>query len=246
MFKKVLSSLGLQGVKIDTILHNDQLYPGQNLQGQIYFQGSSSAKKINGLYLQLMTRVEVESGDHEVVQDLCIAQWHISGAFQLLAQQSHQIPFNIQLPFETPITAIQCSRHKSCVWLHTHLDIDWGLDATDRDFIQIYPTPAMQSFLQAMQQCGLQLVSTDVERGQVNGGYFRSSIGCYQELEFRPSQFLSSLNEVEVTFIAEAQQTHVLIEIDRKFRSDGYKTLTLPHQNIQVPHLVQELKRLIG
>ncbi len=47
-----------------------------------------------------MTQAEVESGDHEHKQELCIAQWHISGAFQFLANQSHQLPFNIQLPFE--------------------------------------------------------------------------------------------------------------------------------------------------
>lgn len=109
MLNKALSSLGLQGIKTDTLLRTPQLYPSQNLQGQIHFQGASVNKNINGIYLQLMT--EAESGDHERKQELCIAQWHISGAFQLLANQS---------------TQLQCAHNTTRVWLHTHLDADWG------------------------------------------------------------------------------------------------------------------------
>lgn len=246
MLNQVLSKLGLQGIKIDTLLQNPHLQPGQMLQGQINFQGGSSNKNINGIYLRLMTLAEVESGDHEHAQELCIAQWHMSGAFQLLANQTHQIPFNLQLPFETPITALNCAQNKSRVWLHTHLDVDWGLDATDRDYIQIHPSPVIQAFLQAMQQCGYQLFSTDVERGQLNGGHFRSTIGCYQEIEFKPIQWMSGVNEIEVSFVTEAQQTHVLLEIDRKFRGDGYRTLTIPHHQFSAPQLVSEIQRLIG
>ncbi|WP_322898856.1 sporulation protein [Acinetobacter tianfuensis] len=99
----------------------------------------------------------------------------------------------------------------------------------------------MQNFVQAMQHCGYQIVSTNVERGQLNGGYFRSSIGCYQEIEFEPKQRLSGINEIEVSFITDAQQVHILLEIDRKFRGDGYKTLSIPHQNTNPQQLLAEL-----
>lgn len=245
MFNKLMSSLGLQGIKVDTILHTPVLHAGQNLQGEIYFQGASSSKNINGIYLELMTIAEVESGDSEFNQALCIARWHVSGAFELQAQQTHRFPFNLQLPFETPITEVASSYNATRVWLHTHLDVDWGLDATDRDYLRITPTPAMQAFLQAMQQCGFRLQSVDVEKGQLHGHHFNSTIGCYQELEFRPIQFLSGINEVEVSFVAQAEQTHVLLEIDRKFRGDNYRSLTIPHQHIDVPTLVHEIQRLL-
>nr|WP_283774129.1 sporulation protein [Acinetobacter amyesii] len=61
------------------------------------------------------------------------------------------MPFNIQLPFETPVTQLQCAQNSIHVWLHTHLDVDWGLNATDRDYIQTYPTALMQGIIQAMQ-----------------------------------------------------------------------------------------------
>ena len=45
MFKQVLSSFGLHGVQVDTILNTPHLEVGQNLQGSIHFKGASSTKK---------------------------------------------------------------------------------------------------------------------------------------------------------------------------------------------------------
>lgn len=241
-----MSSFGLQGVQVDTLLQNNQLQVGQILTGEIVFKGSNRDKTINGIFLELMTNAEVESNDHEYNQALCIAKWHISAAFQLQANQVHRFPFQVQLPFETPITELPCHNNKSRIWLHTHLDVDWGRDATDQDYLHIHPTPTMQLFLHAMQQCGFHLVSADVEKGQLNGQGFRSSIGCYQELEFRPTTFFNSIHEVEVSFIAQAHQTHVLLEIDRKFRGDSYRCLTLPHHALELNTLVQQIKYCLG
>ncbi len=245
MFDKLISSLGLQGVKVDTILHTPVLQAGQTLQGEIHFQGASSNKNINGIYLNLMTTAEVEAEDHESSQALCLARWHVSGAFELQAHQVQRFPFQLQLPYETPITEVACRYNATRLWLHTHLDVDWGLDANDRDYIKVTPTPAMNAFLQAMQHCGYQLHSVDVEKGQLRGHHFHSTLGCYQELEFKPIQFLSGINEVEVSFVAQAEQTHVLLEIDRKFRGDHYRSLTIPHQHIHIPSLVEEIQRLL-
>lgn len=245
MFQQILSSFGIQGVKVDTILHTAQLSVGQTLQGNIHFQGTSSNKRINAITLQLMTMVEVESADQEYRQAQCIAQWPISAAFELLAHQAHTCPFHLQLPFETPITALNCPRQQTQVWLHTHLDIDWAVDAHDDDHLVIHPNAAMQSVITAMELCGLALYSADVERGQLRGGHFQSSIGCYQELEFRPVGMFNALNEVEVSFVATATQTHILFEVDRKLRGDQYRSLTLHNHYNDVQALTLELKRLL-
>ena len=241
-----MSGLGLQGIQIDTRLHNTQLQAGQTLSGEVNCKGTSSNKNINGIHLQLQTSAEVESGDSEFNTSLIIAQWHISGAFELQANQSHNLPFSIQLPFETPITQVSCRLNKTRVWLHTHLDVDWGLDATDKDYLQILPTPTMQAFIQAMQQCGFNLATVDVEKGQLRGHGFHSTIGCYQELEFKPTTFFNGINEIEVSFVAEQHQTHVLLEVDRKFRGDGFKSLTIPHQHANPALLVNEIRRMLG
>lgn len=247
MFNKLLSGLGVQSVKADTVLFVSSAEPGQMINGEIRFQGIDRDKQINGISLQLMTVAEVEYNDSEFTESLCIASWQVSGAFKLPAKQLYHLPFSIQLPFETPITEVPCHRNSTRVWLKTHLDVDWGLDAEDRDYLRITPTATMTAFLTAMQQCGFNLVTVDVEKGRLHSQYFQSTIGCYQEFEFVPAQFFSGINEVEVSFVAEAHQTHVMFEIDRKFRlNDQYLTLTLPHQQVNVATLVQQIKQVLN
>lgn len=245
MFKKMMSGLGVQGVTVETRLHNPTLQAGEILQGEISFTGGASDKEINGLYLKLMTMAEVESGDHEFNQPLVLDQWRISSSFLLKAHQTHHVPFTMEIPHETPITEVSCRRNGTRVWVETQMDVDWGLDATDRDYLRILPTPAMQVFLQAMQQCGFVLSTVDVEKGQLTAQHFRSSIGCYQELEFVSSQMFSGFNEVEVSFVAEAQQTHVMLEVDRSFRSDQLLTMTLPNHHLDVNQVTQHIRRLL-
>lgn len=245
MFNKIMSGLGLQGVTVETRLQNPNLQAGETLHGEISFKGGSSDKEINGLYLQLMTMAEVESGDHEFNQPLVLQEWLVNSRFLLPAHQAHSFPFSIQLPFETPITEVACRRNGARVWIQTYMDVDWGLDATDRDYLKVLPTAAMQSFLQAMQQCGFVLSTVDVEKGQLTARNFRSTIGCYQELEFVSSHMFSGFNEVEVSFVAEAQQTHIMLEIDRTFRSDQLLTMTISNQNLDVNQITQQIRRLL-
>lgn len=245
MFNKIMSGLGMQAVTVETRLHNPTLQAGEILHGEISFKGGSSDKEINGLYLQLMTMAEVESGDHEFNQPLILDQWLISSNFLLSAHQAHHIPFTMQLPEETPITEVSCRRNGTRVWINTHMDVDWGLDATDRDYLKVLPTATMQVFLQAMQQCGFVLASVDVEKGQLTARNFRSTIGCYQELEFVSSHMFSGFNEVEVSFVAEAHQTHVMLEVDRTLRSDQLLTMTLPNQHLDVHQVTQHIRRLL-
>lgn len=240
-----MSGLGLQGVTVETRLQNPNLQAGETLHGEISFKGGSSDKEINGLYLQLMTMAEVESGDHEFKQPLVLQEWLVNSRFLLPAHQAHSFPFSIQLPFETPITEVACRRNGARVWIQTHMDVDWGLDATDRDYLKVLPTAAMQSFLQAMQQCGFVLSTVDVEKGQLTARNFRSTIGCYQELEFVSSHMFSGFNEVEVSFVAEAQQTHIMLEIDRTFRSDQLLTMTISNQDLDVNQITQQIRRLL-
>lgn len=95
MFNKIMSGLGLQGVTVETRLQNPNLQAGETLHGEISFKGGSSDKEINGLYLQLMTMAEVESGDHEFNQPLVLQEWLVNSRFLLPAHQAHSFPFSI-------------------------------------------------------------------------------------------------------------------------------------------------------
>lgn len=239
---------GLQTVKIDTKLDSVAVQSGGTLSGMVVFGGADSDKKINRLSLHLQTLAEVESGDSEYTQALDLAVWVLEQNFVVRANETLKVPFSLSLPYELPITELNCYLNKSKVWVQTHLDVDWGLDSQDKDYLVVRPTPVMADFITAMTQCGFVLHSADVEKGFLNGGYFRSTIGCYQELEFKPKG-LSSIGEVEVSFVPTPTQTHIVLEIDRRrfFGSqDHYRTLTIDHNVYDVQALQQQLMQMLG
>ncbi len=46
----------------------------------------------------------------------------------------------MELPLETPITEVSCRWNSARVWIQTHMDVDWGIDAKDRDYLRVLPT----------------------------------------------------------------------------------------------------------
>lgn len=246
MFKKLLASVGIGAAKVDTILHTETLCPGESFQATIKIQGGDTEQSISGLDLALVTRVKVERDDTEMVINKKLAQWHIADQFTLAPGENREIPFEGQLPLETPISHNNARYNQTKVWLATGLNIDMALDASDKDPMTIIATSLQNKVLQAMDTSGYSLVKADVEEGVVRGRNFQSSLGCYQELEYRPNKFaLFGLNEVEITFVPMADQTHILFELDRNFGGDSYRSLTLANSASQ-EDVTAQIRQLLG
>lgn len=225
MFKNLTNALGLNKLKVDTLLDQTTLMVGSRLSGTVNITGTSHDKRINHVTLHLETLVEKDTDEGDYLQT------HTLGSVRLLGQQTLQanghlsLPFELTLSQETPITQVACYSNKAEVWLRTELDVAGTLDSSDRDYIQTTPTPTMARFLEAMGQAGFTLQKTDVEKGYLNTNYGSSSFGCYQEFEYNGRGF--GLNSVEVSFLPKDGYTHVVLEIDRVFRSDSYQVITL-------------------
>lgn len=243
MFKKILAKIGVGGAEVDTVLRKTCLMPGEWVAGEVIIRGGDVEQEIEGLKLRLMTQVEVEEEDQEFLQNYCIESWELNERFKLGAHEERIFPFEIRIHPETPITSLNTYHNRTKVWLGTDLEIDYALDAEDKDYLQIEPTPAMCKLLEAMQHLGFNLKSADVEKGYLRGPNFESISGCYQELEYAPSASTSwRLQEVEVSMIPEETRTHVLLELDRRFSGDGYQALTLMHDDLDLETLIHKLE----
>ncbi|MDX1397081.1 MAG: sporulation protein [Oceanospirillum sp.] len=246
MFKKILASVGIGGAKVDTLLHTEILCPGEKFSATIVVKGGDTEQEISGLDLALLTRVKVERDDTEMVINKKLAYWHIADRFVINPGEVSEIPFEGQLPLETPITNNGARSNQTRVWLSTGLNIDMALDARDKDPISVIATSTQNKVLQAMDACGYTLMKADVEEGAVRAQHFQSSLGCYQELEFRPNKFaLFGLNEVEVTFVTTPDQTHILFELDRNFGGDTYRSLSLAN-NASQEEVTGQIKTILG
>jgi sporulation-control protein len=250
MLKSILGAVGIGGAKIDCVLNQGEVHPGQSMSGELRLYGGQVAQVIDGVALRLMTRMDVESDEGTYSTDHCLDQWLIHQQIQLARQQTQVIPFTCEIHPETPITVFpqhpQIINHCR-VWIDTRLEIDWALDATDVDGLAVHPTPIVALVLEACDQLGLVLQSADVEQGYLQGPGFRSQSGCYQELEYRVAGYHNwSIDEVELSFVLETDCTHVLIEIDRRWRGDSYQSISIDHRTAHKAMVIEQLQHVLG
>ncbi|TKB49039.1 sporulation protein [Ferrimonas sediminicola] len=246
MLKKLLASVGIGAAKVDTQLHQEVLMPGQPFSATIVIQGGEVDQAISGLTLTLVTEAKAEVDDATVYQPVALDSWRLSETMTIEAGQTYELPFEGVLHPETPITTLGGRRNQSKVWLQTGLEVDLAVDPSDRDMLAVAPTPAMETLVAAMEQAGYRLHKADVERGHLNGAGFSSQSGAYQELEFIPAGIsLFGVREVEVSFVPQGGRMNALIEVDRAFRGDSYKSLSWD-DGTDLPTLLAQLKRALG
>jgi sporulation-control protein len=244
MFKQLLASAGIGACKIDTQLHNNQCVPGGSLKGAIHIQGGAVAQQINGFDLALMTRVKVKADNGEFYQNFCLQRFHLSNAMLVAPGALHQLPFELRLTGELPVTQLP-GYSVGKVWLASEANIDMALDPTDSDLLQVAATPLMLNCIDAMLALGYQLQKIDVEKGYLQVPGKRSTVGCYQEFEFRPRQWLSGIKEVELSFLPDGNNVLLVVEVDRSFRGDSYRTLRLSPQSSSA-EVQQALRAVLG
>ena len=231
MFKKLLASVGIGKAKVDTYVLSESLRPGGECELNVVIRGGGSvAQDINGLTLSLCTNAksETEMGDTEVttyhtkvISSMALTPQDFGmHSSELQPDEVFEYSLNIVLDDETPVTAFANSTSK--VWIATGLDIDKGLDSSDKDFLVVHPTEFQQTILNIMEELGYRLFKVDVESGVLRGNGFQSTIGCYQEFEFKGASGFFSTTEVEISFVNTRDSVGVLLEKDRFLGGDAY------------------------
>ncbi|AVT32783.1 MULTISPECIES: sporulation protein [unclassified Plantactinospora] len=216
VFKKMLSAFGVGGPSVDTVLTNPNTRPGLVLDGQVNLRGGDSAADIEQVTVALVTRVEMEAGDSEYAGTMEFYRLPVSGAMRLEAKQELAIPFQLPVPWETPITDVYGQRLRGMTMgLRTELAIARAVDKGDLDAIAVHPLPVHEKILEAFAQLGFQFKSADLERGQIYG--VQQTLPFYQEIEFFAApQYAHAIREVELTFVTNQHGVDVIIECDKR------------------------------
>ncbi|MFD9791757.1 sporulation protein [Streptomyces sp. NPDC059070] len=214
-FKRLLASLGAGGASVETELTEANVVPGGVVQGEVRIQGGSVDQQIEGLSVGLQARVEVEGGEHETKQDIEFTKLRLGGAFEVKAGAVHVVPFGLEIPWETPVTAIDGQQLRGMnIGVTTELAIARAVDSGDLDPIHVHPLPAQQAILDAFIKLGFRFKSADMERGHIRGT--RQRLPFYQEIEFHAPSEYRGLNQVELTFVADDRAMDVVLEMDKK------------------------------
>ncbi|MDQ0377598.1 sporulation protein [Amycolatopsis thermophila] len=223
MFKRMLSAFAVGGPSVDTVLDSPHSAPGRVLTGEVRIRGGSADATLDQVVLSLVTRVEIERGGHE---SAATGEFHRQLAQQgvrVPAGQLVTVPFDLRLPWETPITAVgDTPLHGMAVGVRTELVIAGAPDKGDLDPVHVHPLPSQDRVLDAFGELGFRFRTADVEAGRLSG--VRQELGFYQEIEFfPPAGFAGRVNEVELTFVAGPHDLTVVLEADRRgpFRRAG-------------------------
>ncbi|MGC4856190.1 sporulation protein [Micromonospora sp. DT4] len=224
VFKKMLSAFGVGGPSVDTVLTNPNTRPGLTLDGQVNLVGGDNPAAIEQVVIGLVTRVEVEGHDTEYAGTMEFHRMAVSGAFQLAPKQELSIPFQLPVPWETPITDVYGQRlHGMTMGLRTELSVARAVDKTDLDHVAVHPLPVHERILEAFQRLGFRFKHADLERGHIRG--VQQTLPFYQEIEFFASpQYAGTINEVELTFVTSQRGVEVILECDKRggFLSAGH------------------------
>ena len=215
VFKKMLRALGVSGATVDTVLRSPECRPGGQLHGQVQLAAGDGPVEIEHIALDLVTRVEVEHGDHEANQLTAFHRIQVAGPMTLQPGSRQSVPFQFQLPWETPVTHVYGQALRGmATGLRTELSIARALDKGDLDPVIVHPLPAQELILEAFSRLGFRFKGADLEAGRLRG--VQQTLPFYQEIEFFPPQHARSINEVELTFVAGPHAMDVILEIDKR------------------------------
>ncbi|MGK5444434.1 sporulation protein [Micromonospora sp. URMC 105] len=216
VFKRLMQAMGVGGPSVETVLTNPHCRPGGHLEGRIQVAGGDHQVDVSYVALGLVTRVEVESADSEYDTTQEFGRRQMTGAFRLEPGQRYDIPFRFDVPWETPLTDLYGQHlHGMTMGLRTELEVARAVDSGDLDPVAVHPLPAQERLLEALLRLGFRFARADVERGHIYG--VRQSLPFYQEIEFYPApQYAGAINQLELTFISDPQQTQVVLEMDKR------------------------------
>ncbi|MBO4205749.1 sporulation protein [Micromonospora echinofusca] len=216
VFKKMLSAFGVGGPSVDTVLTNPDTRPGLSLDGQVNLRGGDAAANIEQISVSLVTRVEIEGGDTEYAGIMEFHRMPVSGPFPLAPGQELAIPFQLPVPWETPITDVYGQRlHGMTMGLRTEVAVARAVDKSDLDQVSVHPLPVHERILAAFSQLGFRFHSADLERGHIYG--VQQTLPFYQEIEYYAApQYAQTINQVELTFVTNQRGVDVILECDKR------------------------------
>lgn len=228
VFKRLLGAIGVGGPSVDTVVDEAAVRPGGVLSGQVWVQGGDAAVDIEHITLELVARVETEHEDGESEGFVVFERFSVGGGFRLGEEERRGVPFEVTLPWETPISELYGQPLGIVLGVRTEVAVAGARDRGDLDPLAVRPLPVQEAVLEALGQLGFGFRSADLEYGRIGGTGQR--LPFYQEIELTPApRYAHAVNEIEATFLAGPAGMEVVMEADGRGGplSGGHDTLNV-------------------
>jgi sporulation-control protein len=223
MFQKVMASFGQGGATVDARILDRHVLPGGTLHGEVLLAGGQVDQEVESLSVTLLARVDrgesEDGGGGPTVVDLPFQNVHLAGKELVRAGAQLKVPFEVQMPWETPVTTVFGKYLTGmAVGLQTNLNLSRTVvDPQDVDAVPIEPVPAQHRILDAMSRLGFQFRSANLVKERLDGA--DQQLPFFQEINFGPSpKFTKVFNEVAVTFLARQRDVQVVLDVNKRVR----------------------------
>nr|WP_170201426.1 sporulation protein [Actinocorallia herbida] len=222
--------MGARAPQVETVLDRVVGRPGERLTATVTVQGGGAAVRVEGLAMELVTRVEgLEEGGTELAwrQPGVVSAFSLP-TFTLSPGETVVREVDCVLPWEMPLTHVGGRRLRGArAALRTTMKIDAAIDRGDFDEIAVHALPAQDAFLQALTDLGFRLGDAEVKHGRLRGGTAQT-LPYRQEIE---AHFPASYNRrhddrLEIVFLARADSLDLTTGI--------YGPYTFDHADLDV------------
>ncbi|MFC7484571.1 sporulation protein [Luedemannella flava] len=161
VFKKLLASLGLGGVDVDTVLPPHPATAGGHLGGQVNLRAKSDTD-IAAINLYL-----VASGPAGEVE---LARFPVAGGIHLAAGSQQQVPFSVPLPDYTPFTVLYGQNLPGIrLGVRTEVAVASGSAKGDFDPLGVEAAEAHQRVMDTLGLIGCRFARNELRPGQLSG-----------------------------------------------------------------------------
>lgn len=222
LFKKTLASLGIGSAKVDSILQQEVLVPGDVVRVVIHVYGGATEQHIDHVDLKLCCRYISEREERQphtegplkrkVPLNYVLDKWQLPYSFTIHPGEERTFEIEMNVPHNTPVTI-----GDSKVWLETALDIDLAIDPKDKDMLTVKPDVVMDRIFSELEELGLRIRKVECEAAK---GF---AMPFVQEFEFVPTTgpFHGTWRELEIMAYRDEQQLQLWFEIDRQKKGVG-------------------------
>jgi sporulation-control protein len=197
--KRLLSSIGIGAATVDTVLPQAAVHPGEQVELAVEMDGGETTQRIDGLYFTL--KAEAGGGTWVVARDA------FEGSFELRPGEERTEHVRVTVPTWTPVT-----RGGPRVWLETGLDIDWAVDPTDSDDVEVEPDPYVAALFEAAADLEFGFVSSAIEETP-----WLDDRPFAQRLVFEPGdRFEPTVSRLVLTTIPRGDDLRLYIQVDAR------------------------------
>ncbi|GAB3674191.1 sporulation protein [Halopiger thermotolerans] len=205
--KKVLASIGIGNATVDTVLPTETVRPGETIDADVHITGGNAEQEVGAIRFELETRYLTDDGYREADID----RFTLTEGLTIEPDREETRSVSIDVPYETPVTVGGVD-----VWIETELDIDLAVDPEDQDYLEVRPTPRLQTVFDAMDDLGFSLRTAECEADPY--GRYAGGRRFIQEFEFDATggRFRGQLDEVELVAQPGPDELELFVEIDRR------------------------------